>query len=75
MRIRTFVSASIHPGKFEKGKTHWPQEEGWTAQVATAIEEISSDGSRLYINEDLSFQHFEFAKCWEFVAKTKLECK
>lgn len=74
MRTRTFVGASIYPGKFTKGQTHWPTEEGWSAKVETAIEEISSDGSRLYINEDLCFQHYDFSKCWEWVAKVKLEC-
>lgn len=71
---RTFVSAAIHPGKFDKNKMHWPVEDGWSAEVEIANEEINPDGSRLYINESVSYQHWQFTKVWEFVARQHLDC-
>ena len=71
---KTFVSASIHPGTFDAKQLHWPTGQGYSVQIELACTEERTDGSRLFINEDRSFQHWEFSKCWEWVAQVKLEC-
>lgn len=70
---KTLVSAAITTAKFSY--RDWPKSEGYSVEVKIAIEEGFKNGARLFINQDRTYHHWDFSKCWQYVAEVKLECE